>query len=479
MNANFRLGEPKNAEALVRFALGASNSDSARVGSRRGNEADATEVSTNPPPHVGGYARLRGEALFLLGAWEVLPATVGDLSTKPTKDPNHGSVPTVNPENWPGWFDRVVGLYRPLPPRPPDAARRALAPHITGLLADPDRSVANAALDAAVKLRLTNASPTLLVMMRAGSASATLRKKIPDALASLEAAELGDAVKVALADPDAGIRAAALPHLGRLQSDDALRILGGILATADGAPVSDPARASTEKEQSRSAGRRSEADIRLAQAAYTALGKLDAPGVDAILLSSLKKLLAGKLPAALELDLVEASARRSDAEIKTLLSQREAVNAKDDVLAGWRSTLAGGDAERGRTIFFEKVEVQCLRCHMVKGQGGTVGPKLDGIAKQRTREYLLESIVFPNRAIASGFENVTLTLKSGAAHSGLVKSEDDKELLLESPEEGPLQIFKSDIMTRQRGLSAMPEGMEQFLSKQEVRDLVEYLAGLQ
>lgn len=114
----------------------------------------------------------------------------------------------------------------------------------------------------------------------------------------------------------------------------------------------------------------------------------------------------------------------------------------------------------------------------MKGQGGIVGPKLDGIGTQRSREYLLESMVFPNRAIASGFESVTLSLKNGAEHAGLVKGEDDKELRLESPEEGALRIAKADIVTRQRGLSAMPEGMEQFLSRREVRDLVEYLAGL-
>ena len=440
LNANFRLGEPKNAEALVRFA----------ASSRRGNEADATKVTTNPPPHVGGYSHLRAEALFLLGGWEVLPAKTGDLSIKPTKDPNHGSVPTVNPENWPGWFDRVVGLYRPLPPRPADAARRALAPHITALLADQDPEIAKAALDAAVKLRLTNASPALLALMRSGPVS--LRKLIPGALSALDAVELSDAVKLALADGDAAIRAAALPHLGRLPSDDAVRILGGIVS-ANG-------------------------DTRLAQAAFAALGKLDAPGTDAILRSSLTNLITAKLPAALELDLMEAAARRNDPEIKLLVAQREAARSKDDVLAGWRSALVGGDAERGRTIFAEKVEVQCLRCHAVKGQGGIVGPKLDGIGTQRSREYLLESMVFPNRAIASGFESVTLSLKNGAEHAGLVKGEDDKELRLESPEEGALRIAKADIVTRQRGLSAMPEGMEQFLSRREVRDLVEYLAGL-
>jgi quinoprotein glucose dehydrogenase len=108
----------------------------------------------------------------------------------------------------------------------------------------------------------------------------------------------------------------------------------------------------------------------------------------------------------------------------------------------------------------------------------TVGPALDGLGNQRSREQLLDSMLFPNRAIAPGFENVLLTLKSGAQHGGVVKSEDDLELRLESPEEGPLRIAKADLVSRQRGLSAMPEGLSELLTKRELRDLVEFLAGL-
>ena len=37
---------------------------------------------------------------------------------------------------------------------------------------------------------------------------------------------------------------------------------------------------------------------------------------------------------------------------------------------------------------------------------------------------------------------------------------------------------KLDIQTRAKGLSAMPEGMPQVLTKQELRNLIEFLAGL-
>ena len=87
-------------------------------------------------------------------------------------------------------------------------------------------------------------------------------------------------------------------------------------------------------------------------------------------------------------------------------------------------------------------------------------------------------MVLPNKAIAAGFENVLLTMKSGAIHAGLVKSETESELKLESPEDGLLTLVKADIASRQRGLSAMPEDLKQFLTPREVRDLVEFLSGL-
>jgi quinoprotein glucose dehydrogenase len=277
----------------------------------------------------------------------------------------------------------------------------------------------------------------------------------------MNANELGDAVKIALADAEAEVRASALPYLGRLQGDDAARILGDMVV------------AGMAKENDSSSSH-----TRLAQAAFKALGDLEATSADFILRMALTNWLAGTVPPALELDLLDAAGHRSDREIKSLLAERQRKYPKDDHLAVWRPVLQGGDADRGRTIFFEKVEVQCSRCHIVKGQGGTVGPVLDGIGKRQTREYLLESMLFPSRAIAAGFESVTVTLKSGAMQAGLVKGEDEKELRLESPEDGPLRLAKSEIVSRQRGLSAMPEGMIEFLSKRELRDLVEFLVQL-
>ena len=65
--------------------------------------------------------------------------------------------------------------------------------------------------------------------------------------------------------------------------------------------------------------------------------------------------------------------------------------------------LAGGVASRGRELFLHHGGVECLRCHRLEGQGGVVGPALDGVAGRLSRRELAESLVRPDARIAAGF----------------------------------------------------------------------------
>ena len=59
-----------------------------------------------------------------------------------------------------------------------------------------------------------------------------------------------------------------------------------------------------------------------------------------------------------------------------------------------------GDAMRGKTIFHEHPIANCIRCHVVGGEGGPVGPALDGIASRKDRAYIMESLIDPGAKIA-------------------------------------------------------------------------------
>ncbi|MDB6129901.1 MAG: gdhB 2, partial [Verrucomicrobiales bacterium] len=81
-----------------------------------------------------------------------------------------------------------------------------------------------------------------------------------------------------------------------------------------------------------------------------------------------------------------------------------------------------------------------------------------------------------NATIAQGFENLIETLKNGISYAGQFKSETDKELVILSPEDGLLKLDKATITKRDKGLSGMPEGMGDALTRRELRSLVEFLA---
>lgn len=62
-----------------------------------------------------------------------------------------------------------------------------------------------------------------------------------------------------------------------------------------------------------------------------------------------------------------------------------------------------GDPDRGRELFLHHPIAACSRCHAVGGEGGVVGPALDGIANEKSVEYLWASLVDPNADMAEGY----------------------------------------------------------------------------
>ncbi len=281
---------------------------------------------------------------------------------------------------------------------------------------------------------------------------AAVRREVPAALVTMLHYRAPEAAKLAFADRDPSIRAAGVALMGEMDIPDA----AGVIATM------------LDKET----------DTRLAQTAFAALGRLDDTKADELLASWLEKLTAGQVRAELQLDLIEAAARRTNVATVSALQRFNRSLATNDALTPHQPLLAGGDSSNGKRIFNEHSAAQCLRCHAIKSAGGTVGPDLAGIGTRQSRQQMVESILFPNRQIAPGFENVTVTLASGAEHVGVVKRETETELELNSPEDGLLKLRKADIRARAKGLSVMPEGVEKLLTRFELRDLVEYLTTL-
>jgi mono/diheme cytochrome c family protein len=68
------------------------------------------------------------------------------------------------------------------------------------------------------------------------------------------------------------------------------------------------------------------------------------------------------------------------------------------------NSITKGDIDRGRKIFDTHPIAACVRCHVVDGNGGPIGPPLDGIAGRKERDYLEQSLIDPQATIAEGFQ---------------------------------------------------------------------------
>ena len=354
----------------------------------------------------------RAEALNLLAAWE-------------------------NPSG----RDRITGLWRPIAKRDNSAAVAALDGKIDSILRASEGIVRSEAIATASKLKLKSAGPALFAVLKdekAGSARAAALR----ALGEIESAELADAVAYGNSAKDTNIRSAATRLAAKVKPTG-----------ATGALESTLAKGSVSEQQS----------------ALVALGELKNDAADKVLAAWLDKLLADNVPAALKLELLEAAAKRSDDAVKS----RWPSSTKADPIHARISSHSsptprhseGGNAARGKKVFFENVALSCARCHVVGGQGGEVGPALDGIGAKVDRDYLLESIVNPNATIAKGYDFFLITLKNGQGYAGIIKSETDKEVVINSPEDGIVTVKTADIKERIKGPSGMPPGLQLVATK--------------
>ncbi len=219
------------------------------------------------------------------------------------------------------------------------------------------------------------------------------------------------------------------------------------------------------------------------QGAIAALGGLRGDAARGAILGLLDRLIAGKLAPEIQLDLIEAAGRRQEPDVRDKLRAYQDAKPKGDPLAAYREALAGGNARRGRAVFTDKAEIECLRCHKARAwngeiPGGEVGPDLTGVAARHDRAYILESIVEPNKQIAEGFESIVLATSDGQVITGVFRGEDAKAVHLMTAEGKPVDVPKDAIEERKRGPSAMPADLVQKLSRPELRDLVEFLSTL-
>ena len=354
-------------------------------------------------------------------------------------------------DHWdePSSRDRVLGMWRPIGARSGEVATVALRKLVgNNGLNNASAEVAVRVAEVGAYLGLQETTESIRELIVSPDVKADQRADLLGALVTLEAPRAIESVTVALGDKSPLVRSKARELMVSL----------------------DPARGLRQLQSALRSGETIER-----QAALAVLSNQEDESSAATIRDYAMELSKGNVPADTQLDLVEAARKRGlESSIETFVT-----SLADQPYAERSLAISGGDADRGRDLFFNNVTLSCVRCHRVGETGGRVGPNLAGIGKTKTPDYLLESIVDPNKAIAKGFGTLIVVTEDGLQHQGILQKETDDLLHLIDAEGKRFHISKEEIIARQNGKSAMPEDLVKKLNNFELRDLVAYLSSLQ
>lgn len=133
-----------------------------------------------------------------------------------------------------------------------------------------------------------------------------------------------------------------------------------------------------------------------------------------------------------------------------------------------------GNVQNGMAVFTGAGG--CSGCHMIRGQGGVLGPDLSSIGAQLSLKKLQEALT-KERPIPNGYRPATVTTLEGLTVSGVVRNSDAFSLQL-LDRNGRLHLFDTKelrtIVYAQHSL--MPHNFDTVLAADQYRDLVAMLA---
>ncbi len=140
-----------------------------------------------------------------------------------------------------------------------------------------------------------------------------------------------------------------------------------------------------------------------------------------------------------------------------------------------------GDAELGRKVYAKN---DCVKCHIVNGVGGSLGPELTDIGARRGLDFLRGAVVHPGDEMPldergyAAYQVIVVATSDGRVLSGTRINEDTFTIQLRDEKNRIHSLKKRDLQALHRtGVSLMP-GYDKMLSAGDVDHLISYLAGL-
>jgi putative heme-binding domain-containing protein len=156
--------------------------------------------------------------------------------------------------------------------------------------------------------------------------------------------------------------------------------------------------------------------------------------------------------------------------------------------AGWKyseelvqelavAAINSGDPHKGQAVF-RRASLQCMLCHAIGGVGGKVGPDLISIGGSAPVDYLVESLIDPNRKVKENYHSIQILDIDGQVYSGVPVRSNDKSIVIRNAKNELISIRKADIDLQKEARSLMPDGAVDTLTRGEIIDLVAFMSQL-
>ena len=142
-----------------------------------------------------------------------------------------------------------------------------------------------------------------------------------------------------------------------------------------------------------------------------------------------------------------------------------------------QEVVAKGDAANGERVF-RRSDTACYQCHSIAGAGGWLAPDLSSVGASSPLDYLIDSVLDPNKAVKDGYTGYTIITNSGETYSGIKVSQDDKNLVLRDTAHERLAIPINQVKAQKQVGSLMPNGLADYMTHQELLDVVKFLSQL-
>jgi quinoprotein glucose dehydrogenase len=118
----------------------------------------------------------------------------------------------------------------------------------------------------------------------------------------------------------------------------------------------------------------------------------------------------------------------------------------------------------------------CGECHQLTGEGGEIGPPLDGISEKGLK-FIAESILKPAKKITKGYETYRVVDSEGRRHVGLKSRDDATEIDITKANGDVVTVAKSNIkeLEQDEVASVMPEDLTEAMTVKDFQDVQAYL----